>query len=148
MTQKLLFTRRTILKFGLIGSGLLILKGLSHFLGYQEPPTVATKKVLDTPESYLPGSVTPIPDVQSWLMRDQNGLYAVTAVCPHLGCLIQHNGERFECPCHGSAFQSNGQVISGPAVKPLRHLALSRSADNWLVIDTNMTVPEEQRLKI
>jgi cytochrome b6-f complex iron-sulfur subunit len=139
-------TRRALLKLGLIGSGWLVLKGLSRFLGFQERPSTITKKILDPPDSYRLGSVTPIPDVQSWLVRDEDGLFAVTAVCTHLGCLLQHTGERFECPCHGSTYQIDGQVISGPAVEPLRHVSLSRSADNRLVIDTNKTAPKDQRL--
>jgi Rieske Fe-S protein len=44
--------------------------------------------------------------------------------CSHLGCSIALNAgaKRFECPCHGSMFALNGNVIHGPAVAPLSHL--------------------------
>ena len=44
--------------------------------------------------------------------------------CSHLGCSIAINkdAKRFECPCHGSIFALNGDVLHGPAAAPLSHL--------------------------
>ncbi|KJY15972.1 MULTISPECIES: FAD-dependent oxidoreductase [Streptomyces] len=52
---------------------------------------------------------------------DQGELHAVTAVCTHLGCLVAfNNAERtWECPCHGSRFGIDGEVLQGPALRPL-----------------------------
>ncbi|MFI2506386.1 FAD-dependent oxidoreductase [Streptomyces sp. NPDC018972] len=54
--------------------------------------------------------------------RDDDGtLHAVSARCTHLGCLVDFNAaERaWECPCHGSRFDTDGKVIQGPATRPL-----------------------------
>ncbi|CAL9400668.1 Cytochrome b6-f complex iron-sulfur subunit [Streptomyces sp. enrichment culture] len=54
--------------------------------------------------------------------RDEAGaLHAVSPRCTHLGCLVGFNAaERaWECPCHGSRFDTDGKVIEGPATKPL-----------------------------
>ncbi|WP_456311702.1 FAD-dependent oxidoreductase [Pseudomonas shirazensis] len=46
-----------------------------------------------------------------------NTLKAFSAVCPHLGCIVQWNGDEksFDCPCHGSRFATDGTVTNGPA---------------------------------
>jgi glycine/D-amino acid oxidase-like deaminating enzyme/nitrite reductase/ring-hydroxylating ferredoxin subunit len=54
--------------------------------------------------------------------RDADGtVHAVSARCTHLGCLVAFNdAERvWECPCHGSRFGVDGEVLHGPAVRPL-----------------------------
>ena len=54
--------------------------------------------------------------------RDDEGvMHAVSASCTHLGCLVGWNeAERtWDCPCHGSRFGIDGEVIAAPAVHPL-----------------------------
>ena len=54
--------------------------------------------------------------------RDEQGsLHAVSAVCTHLGCLVEWNGaeQTWDCPCHGSRFRTDGSVIQGPAKREL-----------------------------
>lgn len=49
------------------------------------------------------------------------GLRVMSARCTHMGCIVAFNpAERsFDCPCHGSRFDTEGQVIEGPATAPL-----------------------------
>ena len=50
--------------------------------------------------------------------RDEQGtVHERSAICPHLGCVVQWNGETntWDCPCHGSRFDKLGDVINGPA---------------------------------
>jgi len=52
----------------------------------------------------------------------QNEVIAVSRVCTHEGCTIElprSAGTTFDCPCHGSRFRINGQVVNGPASRPL-----------------------------
>jgi glycine/D-amino acid oxidase-like deaminating enzyme/nitrite reductase/ring-hydroxylating ferredoxin subunit len=52
---------------------------------------------------------------------DQGQLSLCSAICTHLGCVVGWNAAEhtWDCPCHGSRFTPNGQVISGPAESPL-----------------------------
>jgi glycine/D-amino acid oxidase-like deaminating enzyme/nitrite reductase/ring-hydroxylating ferredoxin subunit len=54
--------------------------------------------------------------------RDPAGtLHAVSARCTHLGCIVGWNAAEtsWDCPCHGSRFDVDGNVLQGPAVQPL-----------------------------
>ena len=56
------------------------------------------------------------------LVKKQDGtLVALSAVCPHLGCIVQWETERqdFLCPCHAGYFTADGAVISGPPPRAL-----------------------------
>lgn len=48
---------------------------------------------------------------------EKSGVHINSAVCTHLGCIIEWNGveKTFDCPCHGSRFTGNGVVVNGPA---------------------------------
>jgi Rieske Fe-S protein len=62
--------------------------------------------------------------------RDLNGkLHACSAVCTHLGCHLHWNSTEqcWDCPCHGSQFSPSGEVLNGPAIAPLKAVAVPRS---------------------
>lgn len=59
--------------------------------------------------------------------RDEDGkVHAVSAACAHMGCVVGFNDvERtWECPCHGSRYAIDGEVLQGPTVKPLEKVVL------------------------
>ena len=68
------------------------------------------------------GVVLKLNDENVAACRDEAGLlHCVSAVCPHLGCIVAWNpaASSWDCPCHGSRFDKLGGVINGPASKGL-----------------------------
>jgi cytochrome b6-f complex iron-sulfur subunit len=100
------------------------------------------------PADFAPGSVTFVSDRRLFVFSTPDGFYAVSAVCTHLGCNVNHEeGRGFACPCHGSTFFEDGRVRKGPAAWPLPRFALSLSRRGELVVDTRRTVGPDFRLK-
>lgn len=93
-------------------------------------------------------TVTWFPEYRLWIYSDAGELYAISAICTHLGCTVAtEEGGGFFCPCHGSRFGPSGAVVAGPAPRPLVHLELSLAPDGQVVVDQQQEVSPETRLK-
>ncbi|CAM3181445.1 FAD-dependent oxidoreductase [Filibacter tadaridae] len=69
------------------------------------------------------GAVITLEGHRKGAYKDDKGeLHIVDTTCTHIGCEVEwNNGERtWDCPCHGSRFSYTGEVIEGPAEKPLQ----------------------------
>ena len=117
-------------------SGFLSLAGLLRFLGYRSDPAPQTVFDLGPAENYASGSSTLIPEAQAMLLHPGNSFYALSLVCPHLGCQIEAVGDGFTCPCHGSQFSRDGRLVSGPAQNPLRQLRVEQNEQGNLILYT------------
>jgi Rieske Fe-S protein len=86
-----------------------------------EMPEVGVKKV----SLYLtPGGKA---DARVFIKRDPDGkLTAFSAVCTHLGCVVNYDRlkDRFICPCHGGVYDGNGKNVAGPPPTPLKKLPM------------------------
>ena len=80
-----------------------------------------------------------------FVYRDHEGIRAVSAVCTHLGCILEKTTEGFECPCHGSCYNLKGEVLSGPAPRDLSWYQVNRTADGKIVIDPGRIVGAEEK---
>ncbi|MFC7319703.1 FAD-dependent oxidoreductase [Halobacillus campisalis] len=72
------------------------------------------------------GSVVRINGKRAGAYKDEHGsISIVDTTCTHMGCELNwNNGDRsWDCPCHGSRFTVEGEVIEGPATKPLSKLS-------------------------
>jgi cytochrome b6-f complex iron-sulfur subunit len=79
------------------------------------------------------GKVVPVNDKPVIIVNTpQGGLKAFSAICTHLGCIVEWDEPRqfILCPCHDGRFNAlNGAIISGPQPAPLPELALTVEAD-------------------
>jgi cytochrome b6-f complex iron-sulfur subunit len=100
------------------------------------------------PADFPPGSVTFAAERRLFIFNTPDGFCAISAVCTHLGCNVNHEAEKgFACPCHGSTFEADGRVRTGPAAWPLPRFAMSLSRRGELIVDTRRTVGPDWRLK-
>jgi nucleotide-binding universal stress UspA family protein/nitrite reductase/ring-hydroxylating ferredoxin subunit len=68
------------------------------------------------------GGIVVTGDHKVAVYRDEKGVvHAVSAKCTHMGCTVKWNPSQktWDCPCHGSRYSPLGQVVNGPAAKPL-----------------------------
>ncbi len=150
-----LISRRYFLEavgFGAIGiaaAGSIVLSG--EYLSpnaVKEPPT---RFRAGSPEDYPPGSVTLDKEQKVYIIRAKEGyFYAVSAVCTHLGCITNWKSEDgiIACPCHGSKFDLNGNVIAGPAPRSLPRFSISLDDRGQLIVDKSIVVGEDVTLKV
>ncbi|OGP65426.1 MAG: hypothetical protein A2170_02145 [Deltaproteobacteria bacterium RBG_13_53_10] len=73
---------------------------------------------------------------KAFIVRTDGGFLAMSAICPHLHCIVTWNEvlKKFECPCHGAKFNPRGEVLEGPPPRPLDLYKLQVVAGN-LVVD-------------
>lgn len=70
----------------------------------------------------------------AWIIKNSDGtVVAFSPLCTHLGCAYRWQSiagsaqhDAFVCPCHGSTFSRNGDVITGPANRPLDRFQIKR----------------------
>jgi cytochrome b6-f complex iron-sulfur subunit len=131
------FTRLGWSGFGIFGlfSLLGFLRSAFPRVLFQPPATFKA----GLPSDYAVGEVSEKfkQEQRVWIVREEEGIYAVFAKCTHLGCtprwLAAEN--KFKCPCHGSGFYKSGLNFEGPAPRPLDRLKVTVGEDGQLVVD-------------
>lgn len=68
------------------------------------------------------------------IVRDGEQFSAVELTCTHRGCALQVRRAQLYCPCHGSRFSTDGQVLEGPAEQALISISVTRQGDS-LILD-------------
>ncbi|MBE0648149.1 MAG: Rieske (2Fe-2S) protein [Bacteroidales bacterium] len=88
-----------------------------------------------------------LPKPRLFILRDHKGIAAMSAVCTHLGCVVDQDTSGFQCPCHGSCFNQGGMVKSGPAPRNLPWFKVITLPDQSLEVNLHRTVSPETRCK-
>jgi cytochrome b6-f complex iron-sulfur subunit len=128
-----------------VGSGVVTMDFLKPKVLF-EPPT--TFKAGD-PGDYTEGSIRFNKEKKAYVVGGSGGVYALSAVCTHLGCITRFLSDQnvIACPCHGSRFDLEGNVVEGPAPRPLPWLQVVTDASGLLVVDTSIVVPHGKVFK-
>ncbi len=132
-----------------LGTGVVMLIGMLRLPMPSVFPETGKKFRIGPPDRYPQGSATAIPDRNVLVRCDKQGVFAMSLVCTHLGCItrVEPDGS-FTCPCHGSRFDTAGGVVSGPAPSALRYLQVSLAPSGDLMVDAARVVSASARLAI
>lgn len=138
----------TISFLGLLGaSGVVVWSNLLFFkprVTYGEP----SRFRIGRPEAFPMGTRLPLGRQRVTIVRNENGLAAISNTCTHLGCVIATTEIGFNCPCHGSRFDPDGTVLGGPAPRPLPWYQLNVSPSGEIEVDTSVEVAQGSYLKV
>lgn len=79
-----------------------------------------------------------------WIVREKEGIYAILAICTHLGCTPKwlKAENKFKCPCHGSGFYRTAVNFEGPAPRPMERLKIALADDGQILIDKSKRFPD------
>lgn len=134
---------------GIAAIGSAVLTG--EYLAPNVVKEPAMKFKAGRPEEFSPGSVTLNKEQKVYIVRAKEGyLYALSAVCTHLGCITNWKSEEgiIACPCHGSKFDMEGKKFAGPAPRSLPRLSMTLDDQGQLVVDKSIVVSEDVSLKV
>jgi cytochrome b6-f complex iron-sulfur subunit len=128
------------------GSGLVTLDYLKPKVLFE--PSMSF--VAGTPLDFADGVVRFNKEKKAYVIGTSSGVYALSAVCTHLGCITRYKSDEraIACPCHGSRFDVEGNVIHGPAPRPLPWLDVTEDASGNLVVDTGIVIPRGKVFKV
>ena len=140
-----LISRRSFLALMGTGIGLVGLGGLAgaSALGYlypnvmKDPPSVFS---IGRPEEILAHDGKVYFSRQRCFIETLASRVRVqTAVCTHLGCIVNIVETGYQCPCHGSTYDRHGLNTGGPAPKPLVYFLVFKGASGDLMVDKSKT---------
>ncbi|MFQ5676747.1 MAG: ubiquinol-cytochrome c reductase iron-sulfur subunit [bacterium] len=75
------------------------------------------------------------PQTGSIILRNlpDVGIIAVSSVCSHRGCEVRPMPRSSRCPCHGSEYDELGEVLEGPASRPLQRYEIEETSESLII---------------
>lgn len=110
-----------------------------------EPGSFGSKVVAGQVNEFPPGTVSHIPKGRFFISRLEDGkMLVLWHRCTHLGCTVpwREDEHQFHCPCHSSLFNTKGEVIGGPAPRPL-DLFPMEVVNGQVVVDTSHPIERD-----
>ena len=146
--------RRTFIKWTAVGwaaFGAVIAGYGTMFLRFMFPNVLFEPKQTfkaGFPDEYQIGEVSERwkDKYATWIVRDEEKIYALSTVCTHLGCTPNWlaNDNKFKCPCHGSGFYRSGINFEGPAPRPLERFKITLADDGQTLVDKTKKYEQEK----
>jgi len=125
--------RKTVIAGAGVGVAAVALSACSSGGGSGSGEGSAAPEVLTTTADVPVGSGVIVGDVVV-TQPEEGDFKGFSAVCTHTGCLINEvAGGTINCPCHGSKFSLDGEVLNGPATRPLNAEAITVQGDSILL---------------
>jgi cytochrome b6-f complex iron-sulfur subunit len=127
--------------WGISTIGLLGQAGIAFFRFFKppiDPNGFGGKVIAGQVGEFQPGTINHVQKGKFYISRlEDGGMLAMWHRCTHLGCTVPWRDDegQFHCPCHNSIFNTRGEVLSGPAPRPLDLFAIE-IVDNQIVVDT------------
>lgn len=103
-----------------------------------EAGTFGAEVIAGQVNEFEPGTVSHVQAGRFYISRlEDGGILALWQRCTHLGCTVpwREDEHRFNCPCHSSIFNTAGEVVSGPAPRPMDMFPIE-IRDQEIVVDT------------
>ena len=103
-------------------------------------PSPSKKFRLTLPASLVSGQAYVPAGRSVAIYKESSGVYAISTICTHLGCIVKATDTGFDCPCHGSKFAKDGSVLKGPAPKGFPWLEVKHAGGDNFLIDEGKSV--------
>jgi len=110
------------------------------------PGSFGAKVVAGQVDEFQPGTISHVQKGRFYLSRlEDGGFLALWHRCTHLGCTVpwQEGQGQFHCPCHSSIFTPLGEVLSGPAPRPMDLFPIE-IVDDSIIVDTSKPIEREK----
>ena len=125
---------------GLLGSFAVSLLSNLLFLKPRTTYGQPNRFSIGRPDDYPPGVRMAIDPKRICIVREGNKLAVISTTCTHLGCIVAPSDTGFSCPCHGSRYDTDGNVTGGPAPKALAWYQLTLKPNGELEVDKDTEV--------
>jgi cytochrome b6-f complex iron-sulfur subunit len=134
--------------FGLFGSA--VLSAFSNLVFIKPRATYGQPQrfSIGKPDEYPAGTRIALEPRRICIVREGSKVAAISTTCTHLGCIVGIADTGFNCPCHGSRYDQDGNVSSGPAPKALPWYKVSLSPSGELEVDKDTEVPPGSYLNV
>jgi cytochrome b6-f complex iron-sulfur subunit len=158
LKENILKERRTFMVGSLKGWGLAVFLGIASLLTFcltllRMPfpsllPGKSGRFKIGTKNQFPPGTIKYFENDQVYAFADDKGVYAISAICTHLGCVVNKDKNGFVCPCHGSRYNLDGRIEQGAAPRNLPWYKISLLPNGQLEVDKKRMVESGVKFEV